>query len=295
MQTLEILNTKRLYVKYFDVKWNETTQSALPVAKISFEDSLTNFEIVPVVFITNEALLKTTRIENLTINISQLIVKINEVNCLKVNQIQIDCDWTEATKDKYFLLLKLLKKQFQNCQLSCTIRLHQIKYFERTGLPPVDVGVLMYYNMGQLGNLSKNSIYNPDDAQKYVRSIPQYPLPLDVALPIFSWAVHFQNNKIQHLISKPNVADFENSAYFYPAQNNVIKVKQSLFLNGYYLKENDVIKLEIMTPKLCKMAAKQVAKYMKKVPKNIIFYDLDSTNFNHFDHAAFSQIIRCFE
>ena len=70
-QILDTLNTKRLYVKYFDVQWNETTQSALPVAKINFEDSLTNFEVVPVVFITNEALLKTIRIENLTTNISQ--------------------------------------------------------------------------------------------------------------------------------------------------------------------------------------------------------------------------------
>ena len=84
------------------------------------------------------------------------------------------------------------------------------------------------------------------NAQLYIRSIKQYPLLLDVALPIFGWAIHFQNNKVKHLISKPNVSDFENAAYFHPIQNGVFRVKKSLFLNGYYLKENDEIKLEII-------------------------------------------------
>lgn len=295
--TLQQLNTKRLYIKYFDIKWDNATQTAIPVAKIQFDEKITKLEVVPVVFITNESLLKTPddAIQSLSNHIGTLIKSINDFNQVQVAELQIDCDWTTSTKNKYFALLKTLKSQFPSLPLSCTIRLHQVKYPKITGIPPVDKGMLMFYNMGQIGSISKNSIYDPENAQLYIRSIKQYPLLLDVALPIFGWAIHFQNNKVKHLISKPNVSDFENAVYFHPIQNGVFRVKKSLFLNGYYLKENDEIKLEIITPELCNLASKQLTTWLKSPPQNLVFYDLDSTNLQYFDNEKFNQIISNFD
>ncbi|MGG2305049.1 hypothetical protein ACE4Z6_26875, partial [Salmonella enterica] len=93
---------------------------------------------------------------------------------------QIDCDWTLGTKEKYFSLLKRIKERMA-LPLSCTIRLHQVKYQAKTGVPPVDRGMLMYYNMGHVeGATETNSIYDPANADKYVSYVKDYPLPLDV-------------------------------------------------------------------------------------------------------------------
>ncbi len=46
--------------------------------------------------------------------------------------------------------------------LSSTIRLHQIKYRERTGVPPVERGMLMFYNMGQFSaDPEARAIFDP--------------------------------------------------------------------------------------------------------------------------------------
>ena len=57
------------------------------------------------------------------------------------NSIQIDCDSTISTKEKYFNLLVFLS-DYIDC-VSATIRLHQINYFRVTGVQTVNRGVLM--------------------------------------------------------------------------------------------------------------------------------------------------------
>ncbi len=296
-QSLASLKTNRIYLKYFDVKWDDATQKAIPVAKLIFEDSLANsIQIVPVVFITNEALQKTalTDIVPLSQHITQLIAKISTGQQHKTTEIQIDCDWTDSTREKYFLLLNTLKNSRLSTKLTCTIRLHQVKYADRTGVPPVDGGVLMFYNMGDLGERSKNSIYDYETAQRYVRSVRNYPLQLDLALPIFSWAIHYHNQKIKHLIGKPNTQQYDNQTLFEKTSDNTYKVKKGQYIGGYYFRENDEIKLEGISPELCQQAAKQIAKYLKTPPKHIIFYDLDQLNLNRFDHEQINQICTYF-
>ncbi len=74
--------------------------------------------------------------------------------------------------------------------LSATIRLHQVKYFETTGVPPVKSGMLMFYNTGDLENPSEeNSILNIETAELYLSGLEDYPMQLDIVLPLFSWAV----------------------------------------------------------------------------------------------------------
>ncbi|MEZ4901823.1 MAG: hypothetical protein R2822_08725 [Spirosomataceae bacterium] len=49
-------------------------------------------------------------------------------------EVQIDCDWTVATKAKYFRLLQQISALLPpSVILSATIRLHQIKFYRTTG------------------------------------------------------------------------------------------------------------------------------------------------------------------
>ena len=79
--------------------------------------------------------------------------------------IQVDCDWTKGTAAIYFDLLNSLKAHYE---LDVTIRLHQIKYANDTGIPPVDHGTLMLYDTGDMSNMFANSILTMDDGRSYI-------------------------------------------------------------------------------------------------------------------------------
>jgi hypothetical protein len=162
---LKELSIKLLHIKFFDVEWNESLSQPRPVATIGFNEKIPEQIIVtPVVFITNKAIDKATpgQIDELAVNLINLISGICQNNQLNISkEVQVDCDWTVRTKDKYFQLLKKIKQQsFLNEKiLSVTIRLHQLKFIGETGVPPADKGLLMCYNMGNLRHLQiKNSI-----------------------------------------------------------------------------------------------------------------------------------------
>jgi hypothetical protein len=200
-QTLNELNCSELYIRLFDI--DIKNDSIVPLGIIKNLDSFpNNLQLIPVVFITNRTFIETKpeNIKQLAINthskISSLLKQANK-SCKK---IQIDCDWSQGTKHNYFQFLKQFKALDTTLQLSCTIRLHQVKYPTITGIPPVDEGTIMYYNMGKL-NGKENSIYNSTDANKYIESIAYYPLKCSIALPIFSWGKVERDSKIINLIN----------------------------------------------------------------------------------------------
>lgn len=281
-------NTSNIYIKYFDIKWNEKPQ---PVAKIDFKNThFTNQIITPVIYITNEVFIKIPEndIDLLADKVLQLIDKINQVNDIEKSlEIQIDCDWSESSQIKYFLFLSFLKKKSQRI-ISTTIRLHQVKYVNRTGIPPCDKGVLMFYNMGKLGNFNRKSIYNEEDAQLYVKFVENYPLKLEIALPIFGWGIVSRNHRIVNLLAKIDDKLLQNPNIKFLKRNHY-RIKDGLFLGGIYFQKDDEIFIEKIDKKDLFQATKQVSEYIKK-PARVIFFDLDSTNISLFSHEEFSKI-----
>ena len=198
------LASNKLYLRFFDVKWNANQNAAFPTAVLQWEDKNLpkGTEIIPVVYITNETISLTKKeidakllVENIAFKINSLLKKIDQEN-YPVREVQFDCDWTDTTKERYFSFLKNIKQRLEKQpEISATIRLHQVKFFKKTGIPPVDKGVLMFYNMGDLTNKKEsNSILNLEVAKQYLGKLEQYPLDLDVALPLFSWGVQFRED-----------------------------------------------------------------------------------------------------
>ncbi|ULT44845.1 hypothetical protein KRR40_16910 [Niabella defluvii] len=104
---LDSLQVQTLYIKFFDIAWNGTTNQALPVAKLYARDTayLRSKKIIPTVFITNEVFYKldSAGVKTLAKNTGALIQKYVELYQLNsVPEIQMDCDWTTSTRDKYF-------------------------------------------------------------------------------------------------------------------------------------------------------------------------------------------------
>ena len=298
-QLMDKANIRTLYIKLFDIDWNASIKAPLPISKTTFFEKLpSNTVFVPVVFITNKALLETN--DSLIVRLAHSIMNLvqNYTTNLKIEpaELQIDCDWTVSTKEKYFTLLREIKTQLTPAQkLSATIRLHQIKYTQSCGIPPIDRGMLMYYNMGKIESKTKNSIFNTNDAEKYASYIGQYPLPLDIALPVFSWIKVFRNNRLVKLLNTTTELDLKDEKSFVKVAENQYKVNKNGLFKGFNLLNNDELIVENCTPEISLLAAQHAKKYFKFDTFTFALYHLNTEAQKQYEPKDFERIYSCFE
>lgn len=295
LQTLSTNQVKQLYVRYFDIAYNKEQKQPQPIGVIQMRQQAAGFRIVPVVYIKNEVFLKMNyvRTDSLSINVFKLVSQINKSAGQQPPEVQFDCDWTETTKDAYFKFLKAYKN-ISHQSVSATIRLHQIKYPQVMGIPPVDRGVLMFYNMGKIDASDHNSVYDATVAASYLNQLNAYPVTMDVALPIFSWSIQIRNGAVVHLLNKMDARHFSKDTCFQLIREHRFKVVQSCFKGGYYFKQDDEVKVEQIMPGDLKSMAKQITAKTKQPISQIIFYDLDSFNLNNYDTKTFGQTAHLF-
>ena len=275
-KALDSLKIQKLYVHFFDIDWDETRKMPIPLAEIQWKDSLFPVKkIVPTVFITNRTFeqLDEAEITDLAHKIALKIQFQVQKIALSASEIQIDCDWTEGTRAIYFALLSAVKKEFPQTPISATIRLHQLKYFRRTGVPPVDRGMLMCYNLGDVRKAeTENSILALEDLKKYVLPPVKYPLPLDIALPIFEWGVVRRNEKTVHLLNDFAISA-ENKAFFTKISPIIFQCDSSHYEKGIYLYKNDHIRIE-KVPEETLQAAFELLQPFVKDSSTVAYYHL---------------------
>lgn len=279
----------RLYIRYFDVTLNEGKPK--PLAPIIFESIPENITVVPVVYIKNEVF-KAVDVNALELaqKIHDYIVQINTKHKIQIDEIQIDCDWTLTTKDNFFEFLKYFKDLNRDKNLSATIRLHQVKYYTKTGIPPVDTGVLMYYNMGDLSVMNQNSIYDKDVANKYITHLAQYPLQLDVALPIFEWGVVIRNQHVIDLVDAQIFNNFIQNTSVTSIDKNLYLSKEEVIIKGKVFQKGDILKIEKIRSEDFKQMVKDLNQAMSNAPKKIILYELSDKYIHNYEKDFFKQI-----
>ncbi len=278
-QKLDSLKVKTIYLKFFDVDWDAVTNAPVPVAKLqSTGQSLKGFRVVPTVFITNACIQKIDPLQTrpLAEKIMQLLSGIIRENHFdSIPELQIDCDWTALTQEKYFSLLQHIRQLNPYTTLSATIRLHQVKYMSKTGVPPVDRGLLMCYNMGNLKDpATHNSILETAELKKYTGNLSRYPLPLDIALPLFDWKVLFRINQYAGLIQHLPATAFNNS--FSKKTGNRYFITKDTLLEGYDLRKADMIRDEQSQVEEILAAAKAISRQLKNTQTRVSLYHLDS-------------------
>jgi hypothetical protein len=293
---LKMAGNNTLYLRFFDVSWDEQKQLALPNAVVHINESLSGLQVTPVIFITNHVFARVTagEIDSLAKKCNGLISALAARASCSYYSVQIDCDWTDNTKDKYFSFLKFFKIYCRQ-NLQATIRLHQIKYRERTGVPPVDKGVLMFYNMGKItAGGTTSSIYNEKDAAKYLSRLASYPLSLDVALPLFSWVIQSRNGKVIQIYSKITREELKDHIFF-EALKNGYRARRSFFLKGVYIKENDTFIPEETNADLLKKAADQLSGQLPTLRnRKIIYYELANIYLSEFTIEALNKVTNSF-
>ena len=308
---LNSLGCKKLYVKVLDIGRDPAKGEIRPYSRLEITDTtgLSHFEIVPTIFITNEVFKNISEEKN-----EWLAGKVAEVlSTLSTPpptpplsfrggvgggvEIQFDCDWTASTREAFFSFLKKVKKRLpENTGLSATIRLHQYKFPEKTGVPPVERGMLMFYNTGNIESVeAENSIFSIADAEKYLVGSPKnYSLPLDLALPVFSWALVYRDGELWKII--PEVADTElnDTTRFRRIGNEqrTFAIQKGTFLAGHYLRPDDLLRVEAISPELLREAAGLAAQADLANDATVAFFHLDTATIGRYPVQLLDSVCR---
>lgn len=309
------MGVKHFYVRFFDVDWNPYDKEPLPVATIRTSYQSGNIqEMTPSIFITNNVLLNSNKeqLDTLAKNIrkrmllildkiqeeenrkyafdyaakvkrpyeSDLIDSIMKVEKKKGSKIPkevlIDCDWTVKSKDNYFYLLEKLKQS--DYKLSATIRLWQYKYFEKAGIPPVDKGLLMCYNLSSPSERkTENSIGTSREIEEYITH-SDYKLPLDIALPIFSWSVVFRGDQFKGIISDYTRAKYkEDTLNFKKIADNKYALKNDMVIGESFFRNGDEIRIEQVSDDEMQKMIRHIKKKIKlEYNAKITFFSWDT-------------------
>lgn len=183
----------RMYIRYFDVVADQSGR-AVPNATLKFAtDVPQGIDIVPTVFVMPECLRQDrSRLASLIV---KRVVQMNETNDVyNVKEIQIDCDWTQSTRQLYAEFMQAMMREChsRHLKLSSTIRLHQLAQTP----PPADRGVLMMYNTGDATDIRCHKpILDMHDAAPYLPRLNDYKLKLSTAYPIFTWRILFRGGR----------------------------------------------------------------------------------------------------
>jgi hypothetical protein len=288
-RALDELHVDRLYVRMFDVE--QAADGPSLIGKIASTDPVPRtVEVVPVVYLKNEVF------RHPAPELAPIVWREVEHRAAALgfapHELQLDCDWTDGTRDNYFAFVRALKAE-STLPLSATIRLHQVKYRERTGVPPVERGMLMFYNMGKFSaDPDARAIFDTAAAEKYLARIRDYPLPLDAALPIWSWTLHLRDDRVESLMQSTDPDELPSIDFLERAGDDRYRVTRSAFLHGTLLREGDVLKVEVTGPTETLAAANLISPELAHGPRTLSLFDLSERNLARHGIAPLDQVYR---
>jgi hypothetical protein len=269
---------KKQYIRFFDVDLDVHSHQPMPVSAIRFLEKPLG-QIVPTIFITNAVFKNEIALDTLAKNV---VVKIRDIASekeLEFSEIQIDCDWTESTKNAYFIFLKKVKTYAQT-DLSVTIRLHQIKFRKKTGIPPADKGVLMIYNTGNWRTMNKsNSLFDAQDILPYLTNLGSYPLELSFALPIYEQNLLYRNGRFHRFMNEFKFAPKER---IFSADTTI---------NGNSVRTGDVLRHEKPVFEELMYIKNEILQGLKKPKTEIILFHLDQKNINNYSNEQIKNLL----
>ena len=251
----------RIYIRYFDVVPGDDG-APQPNATLRFKTGVPEgVEPVPTVYVVNECMAGDTA--GLARRIFDRVMQMSETNDVKgVREVQIDCDWTRRTRDRYFSFLRTFGSLAgqKGVSVSATIRLHQLA----ESPPPVSRGVLMMYNTGDFTDLAcEKPILDMHDAAPYLRHLDDYDLELAAAYPIYAWRILFRGGRYVGIMHRDDYLPV------LPGDSVVIRAPTL----------SDVTE-----------AARAVAKRRADAARNVILFDISGSNINRFKPEDYEKI-----
>ncbi|MBO4331960.1 MAG: hypothetical protein J5875_02220 [Paludibacteraceae bacterium] len=291
-------SVQRIYLRLFDVtniyEDNEGVEGRLvptPQATLHFNEPYDlTCEVVPVVYITDDCLLADSMLaEKVVTRVAQFC----ETNDLLWNELQIDCDWRKSTRNAYFSFLEKARNMLGvgKRTLSATIRRHQFSQ----PAPPVDYGVLMCYNTGDLTDKKTlNAILSVREVRSYSEKLKDYPLPLTVAYPVFSWKRLFRGEKFVALLRD---TDIDDTTSFSKCGEGLYKVNRSFStvtpdpsIFGLQLFPGDTVRYDFIPADTVLLVKQLLETQYAGLHKQVIIYSLNERDFSKYTQNEIESI-----
>lgn len=153
----------------------------------------------------------------------------------------------------------------------------------------------MCYNVGKIDDWkSENSILDSDIVLQYLDRFEEYPLALDVALPIFHWGLLFRDAELIQIFNNLQAEDLQDSARFQAIAKNRYEVIKSTYLNGHYLYEGDLIRLEAISEMELVRTTQLLSEQLPMQSRHIVFYHLDTTTIQQHPYEKLEVILDYF-
>lgn len=281
------LDVKTLYVRAFDVVWEG---QAVPQAVLQLVEKPSEAQAYVLCVFLTQSVFEHTPAEQTAPLAQKVLQKLATFQDKFPHTLgyQMDCDWTAKSRLSYFAFLEHLQRlKPAGLQLSATIRLHQIKFPKQTGIPPVERGSLMFYNMGDVSNVqTHNSILDVQEARKYVDKLSEYPLDLDVILPIFSWGCVYRNGSLVQLLPEFS----PDSLKALQAEKGFYRVDKSQYHKGTYLYKDDQIRWERVNTQQLREAALLLAPLIRNDSLTLAFYHLSPASIRQFKAGELAKL-----
>lgn len=294
-------NVQKLYIKFFDVEkdWSaKHGDNIVPEATIQFTDSiLPGIEIVPTIYITTSAIeAMQLKEDKYAEKMLKRIIAMCRKHGIRFNELQLDCDWTKHTQTYFFKLCEEIKQLMDSSQtLSSTIRLHQLNQTP----PPVDKGVLMVYNTGNLMEMSTdNSIFSRKDIEPYLRNnrLANYTLPLDIAYPAYGWSLVFHPGDDKYYFDRiMQRTDFSAYTQLKSVDKNVYEASSEINFcpnNEYWDRVYSGYRIRVERPSAKEIleVKDMIEKQLTNKPHNNILYHLDESQLSHYSNNEINKI-----
>ena len=232
-------------------------------------------------YINNDLLEKVNpdRINALADRIMMLLkTRLDQFDIINEKIIHIDCDWSVASKEKYFDLLQYMEilPFFTNKQITVAVRPRQVENSGQYGIPPV-----------------KRAVYTLDVQSEEFKPdlIKGYPIELDLLLPLFNDPVVFRNGAVIGAISglpdsvwmNDKVCRIAGEHPEAPKTTNHFEVIKDTVVRLNYLKAGDQIEYPNWDTAIVSRLAGFIQSNLKSLEPTIILNQLDSVKIRQYN------------
>jgi len=289
--------SKRLFVRFFDVDLDPASNRPVPVSELECRGGLpAGIGVVPVVFLAERVFRSECDPQKLAGQVAAKIERIVARCGFAVPaEVQLDCDWTANSRGPFFAFLEALRRRFPpRTTLSATLRLHQVKFREREGLPPVDRATLMLYNMGRVESPAPgNSIIDVYVFCSYADSLKDYPLPCDLALPIFQWGLVYRLDRLARIVNDLGADEVVAAGDAFKALGKGrFLCQRGAHLGGAAIYAGDLLRLEGAEFPAVHECLRLARKALKGKAAGLVFYHLDAKALARFGPGRILELAR---
>ena len=127
-------------------------------------------------------------------------------------------------------------------------------------------------------------------ARPYFKHSKTYALPLDIALPAWSWCIVYRNRQFYQIENGLTEEDLKEQSFLQPAGNHFYRVTTDTVYQNLFLRPGDEIKAEGIDEKTLQQAAALAKKAVNTNHYTVTLFELSEKELKPYNHETLTDI-----